>query len=148
MKPSRHLSSIEWSRITILHCEGLRVRKIAKELGRNPSIISRELNRHQAAYYRGKYIGSQTDKNEKRNWLLKYIYPFTWEQLKLYLLKKRISKYLKSFYIKWLRELDLNQRPSGYEASLLLPNPKRLFTIYHNLALIFMKIYFVSLDWL
>lgn len=68
MKTSRHLSSTERDRITILQGEGLSIRKIAKELGRNPSTISRELNRPQAVYYRGKYIGSQTDKNVKRNW--------------------------------------------------------------------------------
>ena len=30
-------------------------------------------------------------------------------------LKKRVSILLKLSYINWLRELDLNQRPSGYE---------------------------------
>ena len=68
MKTSRHLSSEERDRITILQGEGLSIRKIAKELGRSPSTISRELNRPQAVYYRGKYIGSQTDNNVKRNW--------------------------------------------------------------------------------
>lgn len=43
MKPSSHLSSSERDKITILHGEGLSVRKIAKELGRNPSTISREI---------------------------------------------------------------------------------------------------------
>ena len=68
MKTSSHLNSTERDMITVLQGEGLSIRKIAKELGRSPSTISRELNRPQAVYYRGKYIGSQTDKNVKRNW--------------------------------------------------------------------------------
>lgn len=68
MKTSSHLSSSERDRITILQGEGLSIRKIAKELGRSPSTISRELKRPQAVYYRGKYIGSQTDKNVRKNW--------------------------------------------------------------------------------
>ncbi|MDY6383129.1 MAG: helix-turn-helix domain-containing protein [Cyanobacteriota bacterium] len=68
MKTSSHLSSEERDKITILQSEGLSIRKIAKELGRSPSTISRELNRPQAVYYRGKYIGSQTDKNVRRQW--------------------------------------------------------------------------------
>ena len=61
---------------------------------------------------------------------------------KVFQLKMRISKYLKSSSIKWLRELDLNQRPSGYEPDelpncsipryftvFLLPSPECLFII-------------------
>ena len=51
-----------------LQGEGLSIRKIAKELGRSPSTISRELNRPEALYYRGKYIGSQTDIRVKNKW--------------------------------------------------------------------------------
>ena len=61
MKQLQHLTSSERDKITILQEEGLSIRKIAKELGRSPSTISRELNRPEALYYRGKYIGSQTD---------------------------------------------------------------------------------------
>lgn len=68
MKTSSHLSSSERDRITILQGESLSIRKIAKELGRSPSTISRELKRAQAVYYRGKYIGSQTDKNVRNDW--------------------------------------------------------------------------------
>jgi len=68
MKRLQHLTSIERDKITILQREGLSIRKIAKELGRSPSTISRELNRPEALYYRGKYIGSQTDKRVKANW--------------------------------------------------------------------------------
>ena len=67
-KQLQHLTSIERDKITILQGEGLSIRKIAKELGRSPSTISRELNRPEALYYRGKYIGSQTDKRVKANW--------------------------------------------------------------------------------
>ena len=68
MKTRRHLSSEERDKITILQGEGLGIRKIAKELGRSPSTICRELKRPQAVYYRGKYIGSQTDNNVRRKW--------------------------------------------------------------------------------
>lgn len=40
---NKHLSSEERDKITILQGEGLSIRKIAKELGRSPSTISREL---------------------------------------------------------------------------------------------------------
>ena len=68
MKRLQHLTYIERDKITILQGEGFSIRKIAKELGRSPSTISRELNRPEALYYRGKYIGSQTDKRVKANW--------------------------------------------------------------------------------
>ena len=51
MKQLQHLTSAERDKITILHQgEGLSIRKIAKELGRSPSTISRELNRPEALY--------------------------------------------------------------------------------------------------
>ena len=56
MKQLQHLTSSELDEITILQGEGLSIRKIAKELGRSPSTISRELNRPEALYYKGKYI--------------------------------------------------------------------------------------------
>ena len=68
MKQLQHLTSSELDEITILQGEGLSIRKIAKELGRSSSTISRELNRPEALYYRGKYIGSQTDIRVKNNW--------------------------------------------------------------------------------
>ena len=68
MKHLQHSTCIERDKITIFQGEGLSIRKIAKELGRSPSTISRELNRPEALYYRGKYIGSQTDKRVKANW--------------------------------------------------------------------------------
>lgn len=101
MKPSSHLSSKERDKITILHSEGLSIRKIAKELDRNPSTISRELNRPQAVYYRGKYIGSQTDKNVKRNWSSSH---------------KRTNKYLSMYNVRKYIQLHLRY---GYSPAII-----------------------------
>lgn len=68
MKHNSHLSLEERLQITVLQGKGISVRKIAKELGRSPSTISRELNRDNALYYRGTYIGSQTHKRVKEAW--------------------------------------------------------------------------------
>jgi transposase, IS30 family len=64
-----HLTKNERDLITIFHAQGLSIRRIAKELKRNPSTISRELNRKEAVFFRGKYVGSQTHGNVKRNWI-------------------------------------------------------------------------------
>lgn len=96
MKSSRHLSSEERDRITILQGEGLSIRTIAKELGRSPSTISRELNRPQAVYYRGKYIGSQTDKNVKRDW--KSCHKRKNKYLSMYNIRKYITIHLRYGY--------------------------------------------------
>lgn len=96
MKPSSHLSSTERDRITILQTEGLSIRKIAKELGRSPSTISRELKRANAVYYRGKYIGSQTDKNVKQQW--KNSHKRTNKYLSMYNVRKYISIHLQYGY--------------------------------------------------
>ena len=69
MKRNSHLSLEERLQITVLQGKGISVRKIAKELGRSPSTISRELNRENALYYRGTYIGSQTHNRVKEAWL-------------------------------------------------------------------------------
>ena len=68
MKRNSHLSLEERLQITVLQGKGISVRKIAKELGRSPSTISRELNRENALYYRGTYIGSQTHNRVKEAW--------------------------------------------------------------------------------
>ena len=96
MKTSSHLSSEERDRITILQSEGLSIRKIAKELGRSPSTISRELNRPQAVYYRGKYIGSQTDKNVRRQWSI--CHKRNNKYLSMYNVRKYIYIHLKYGY--------------------------------------------------
>ena len=68
MKRNSHLSLEERLQITVLQGKGISVRKIAKALGRSPSTISRELNRENALYYRGTYIGSQTHNRVKEAW--------------------------------------------------------------------------------
>ena len=68
-KKKGHLSLKERDKITILYSEGLSIRSIASILDRSASTISRELNRPEAVYYRGKYIGSQTHKKAKEKWL-------------------------------------------------------------------------------
>ena len=101
MKTSSHLSSNERDRITILQGEGLSIRKIAKELGRSPSTISRELSRPQAVYYRGKYIGSQTDKNVKKDWATCH---------------KRNNKYLSMYNVR--KYISINLR-YGYSPAII-----------------------------
>jgi IS30 family transposase len=96
MKTSSHLSSAERDKITILQGEGLSIRTIAKELGRSPSTISRELNRANAVFFRGKYIGSQTDKNVKQQWSKSH--KRTNKYLSMYNVRKYISIYLKYGY--------------------------------------------------
>lgn len=51
MKRFQQLTSRERDKITILQGEGLLVKKITKELGRNPSTISRKLNKKEALFY-------------------------------------------------------------------------------------------------
>ena len=46
--------------------------------------------------------------------------------------KVTFRKSLKATYINWLRELDLNQRPSGYEPIKALF--AEVFTLNHNLS--------------
>lgn len=96
MKTSRHLSSAERDKITILQGEGLSIRKIAQELDRSPSTISRELKRPQAVFFRGKYIGSQTDKNVKRHWSA--CHKRNNEYLSMYNVRKYIQIHLKYGY--------------------------------------------------
>lgn len=70
---NKHLSAEERDKISIFHAQGLSRRMIAKELGRSPSTISRELNRKEAVFFRGKYIGSQTHKLVKSLWVQKHL---------------------------------------------------------------------------
>ena len=72
-KKNKHLSADERDKITVLHAQGLSLRKIAKEIGRSPSTISRELNRKEAIFFRGKYIGSQTHKNVRKLWSKRHL---------------------------------------------------------------------------
>ena len=63
-----HLTFEERNKITILQAKGLSIRKIAFELNRSASTISRELKRKEAVYYQGVYIGSQTHINVSKTW--------------------------------------------------------------------------------
>ena len=65
MKNNKHLSLEERIKITLLQKDYCSVRKIAKALG-SPSTISRELNRPNAIYFQGVYIGSQTHNRVKK----------------------------------------------------------------------------------
>ena len=101
MKQMQHLTSAERDKITILQGEGLSIRKIAKELGRSPSTISRELNRPEALYYRGKYIGSQTDKKVRENWNKDH---------------QRVNKYLS---LRWVQDIIKNSLKYGYSPEII-----------------------------
>ena len=68
MKSNKHLTLSEREKITVLHAKYYSIRQIAKELGRSPSTISRELNRPNAIYFQGVYIGSQTHKRVQEHW--------------------------------------------------------------------------------
>jgi IS30 family transposase len=63
-----HLTGEERDLITILHAKCKTVREIARETGRSAATISRELNRKEAVYLNGDYIGSQTHKRVKEQW--------------------------------------------------------------------------------
>jgi transposase, IS30 family len=68
MKKLNHLTQEERDIISILHAKLFGVRKIAREISRSPATISRELNRKEAVYFKGDYIGSQTHKQVKVIW--------------------------------------------------------------------------------
>ena len=101
MKRLQHLSSSERDKITILHGEGLSIRKIAKELGRSPSTISRELRRPEADYYRGKYIGSSTDRKVRQLWKQSH---------------RRVNQYLS---LRWVQDFIKNNLKYGYSPQII-----------------------------
>ena len=119
MKRLQHLSSSERDKITILQGEGLSIRKIAKELGRSPSTISRELNRPEALYYRGKYIGSQTDKKVRENWKKSH---------------QRVNKYLS---LRWVQDFIKNNLKYGYSPEII----SHLLKSEHDISLSHETIY-------
>lgn len=123
MKLLHHLTSEERDKITVLQGEGLSIRKIAKELGRNPSTISRELNRPEALFFRGKYIGSQTDKRVKNNWKQSH---------------KRENVYLKDKSVKRFIESSLKY---GYSPAIISNMLKQRFDINLSHETIYMYIY-------
>lgn len=119
MKPMQHLSSAERDKITILQGEGLSIRQIAKELGRSPSTISRELNRPEALYYRGKYIGSQTDKKVRENWKKSH---------------RRSNQYLE---LRWVQDFIKNNLKYGYSPEII----SHLLKEEHGISLSHQTIY-------
>ena len=119
MKQMQHLTSAERDKITILQGEGLSIRKIAKELGRSPSTISRELNRPEALYYRGKYIGSQTDKKVRENWKKSH---------------QRVNKYLS---LRWVQDFIKNNLKYGYSPEII----SHLLKSEHDISLSHETIY-------
>ena len=123
MKLLHHLTSEERDKITVLQGERLSIRKIAKELGRSPSTISRELNRPEALFFRGKYIGSQTDKRVKSNW--KHAH-------------KRENIYLKDKSVKRFIESSLKY---GYSPSIISNMLKQRFNIKLSHETIYIYIY-------
>ena len=68
MKSNKHLSLEERIQIGILYQAKKSIRGIAKELGRSPSTISRELKRPNAGKMYGWYVGSTTHKLVKEAW--------------------------------------------------------------------------------
>lgn len=123
MKLLHHLTSEERDKITVLQGEGLSIRKIAKELGRSPSTISRELNRPEALFFRGKYIGSQTDKRVKSNWKQTH---------------KRENVYLKDKSVKRFIESSLKY---GYSPAIISNMLKQRFGIKLSHETIYIYIY-------
>jgi len=101
MKTLQHLTLEERDKITVLQSKGLSVRKIALELKRSPSTISRELNRTEAVFFRGVYIGSQTDKKVKEKWKNSH---------------KRDNPYLS---LRWVRDFIKNNLKYGYSPKII-----------------------------
>lgn len=123
MKQLQHLSSTERDKITILQGEGLSIRKIAKELDRSPSTISRELKRPEALYYRGKYIGSQTDKKVRENWKKSH---------------QRTNPYLE---LRWVQDFIKNSLKYGYSPEIISQQLKKEHGIPLSHETIYIYIY-------
>lgn len=68
MKSNKHLSLEERIKIGVLYQAKNSIRSIAKELGRSPSTISRELKRPNAGKMYGWYIGATTHRLVKEAW--------------------------------------------------------------------------------
>ena len=90
MKTFNHLSLEEREKITVLQGKGYSIRSIAFELGRSPSTISRELNRSNALYFRGVYVGSQTYLRVIKSWKEKH------KRVNYFLRQKNILSFIKT----------------------------------------------------
>ena len=101
MKTFNHLSLEEREKITVLQSKGYSIRNIALELGRSPSTISRELNRNNALFFKGVYIGSQTHLRVVKSWKDKH---------------KRINSFLNQSNVSYFIENNLKY---GYSPSII-----------------------------
>ena len=126
-KNKRHLTLEERNKITVLQAKGLSARKIAQELDRSPSTISRELNRKEAVYYRGVYIGSQTHCNVSKIWSLKHV-------------KERISND-KKYNSKLVRKFIKNNLMYGYSPQIISGLLKNKYNISIHFETIYKYIY-------
>ena len=101
MKTFNHLSLEEREKITVLQSKGYSIRNIALELGRSPSTISRELNRNNALFFKGVYIGSQTHLRVVKSWKDKH---------------KRINSFLNQSNVSYFIENNLKY---GYSPAII-----------------------------
>ena len=122
-----HLTFEERNKITILQAKGLSIRKIAFELGRNPSTISRELRRKEAVYYRGIYIGSQTHINVSMIWKQNHI-------------RERISND-KKYNSKLIRKFIKDNLIYGYSPEIISGLLKTKYNISIHFETIYKYIY-------
>lgn len=132
MKTNKHLNLSEREKITVLQGQGLSIRKIALELGRSPSTISRELKRPNALYFRGVYIGSQTHIRVQQAWKESH------ERENLFLKQRNvqdfIEKYLKYGYspaiISHLLKERFNETVSHETLYIYIYSPKKNLSKY------------------
>lgn len=132
MKNNSHLSLSEREKITVLQSQGLSIRNIASELGRNPSTISRELKRPNALYFRGVYIGSQTHLRVQQAWKESH------ERENMFLKQRNvqefIEKYLKYGYspaiISHLLQERFNEKVSHETLYIYIYSPKKNLSKY------------------
>ena len=122
-----HLTFEERNKITILQAKGLSIRKIAEELDRSPSTISRELNRKEAVYYRGVYIGSQTHFNVFKIWRNNHI-------------KERISND-KKYNSKLIRKFIKDNLINGYSPQIISGLLRNKYNILIHFETIYKYIY-------
>jgi len=123
----KHLTSEERDKISIFHAQDFSVRRIAKELGRSPATISRELNRKEAIFFRGKYIGSQTHQKVKANWSK--------------------SHYRKKLQDKEVREYVIQALKHGWSPKLIAGRLKTKFNIKINYSTIYRYIHNEMPEW-
>ena len=113
MKTFNHLSLEEREKITVLQSKGYSIRSIALELKRSPSTISRELNRSNALFFRGIYIGSQTHLRVIKSWKEKH------RRINFFLKQRNVSSFIKiSLQYGYTPEIISNLLKNKYSISL------------------------------